>query len=265
MKITNLKKLKPKKLIVFDLDGTLIPTKSPMEPDMVALMAELLAQKKVAIIGGGKYGVFKTLFLQRLHYPMELYHNLFLFPTTSTAFYRYNKGWKKIYEHQLTKEQRTRIIATFHRVFKEIGYKQPKKIYGTLIEDRGTQVTYSVFGQDIVKALGMRGVKMKLDWKKKHTPTKIKIAKLVAKYLPDLEVRAAGYTSIDVTKKGIDKAYGLHQIEKYLKVKVKDMLFVGDAIEPGGNDYAVVKTGVDYVPVDGPADSKKVIEAILAK
>jgi hypothetical protein len=74
-----------------------------------------------------------------------------------------------------------------------------------------------------------------------------------------------GITTIDVTHKGIDKAYGIRQMEKYLKVKIKDMLFVGDAIYPHGNDYAAVKTGIDYIKVEGPSQTKKVIKEILKK
>jgi hypothetical protein len=52
-------------------------------------------------------------------------------------------------------------------------------------------------------------------------------------------------------------------MEKYLKIKIQDMLFVGDAIFPGGNDYAALKSGVDYVKVNSPDDTKNLINAIL--
>ncbi len=265
MKITNLKKLKPKKLIVFDLDGTLAPTKSPMDNEMVGLMTELLQKKHVAVIGGGKRALFDLQLLNPMAKQKKLFKNLFLFPTTATTFLRYDRGWKKVYAHQLTREQVTKINETFNRVFDEIGYSHPKKTYGTLIENRGTQVSFSIYGQDIVKVLGKRGIKMKEEWKRKYTPVKMKIAKLVQKYLPDLEVRAAGFTTIDVTKKGIDKAYGLKQIESHLKVKIKDMVFIGDAIFPGGNDYAVTKTPIDYIPVSGTEQTKAAIREILTK
>jgi HAD superfamily hydrolase (TIGR01484 family) len=119
-------------------------------------------------------------------------------------------------------------------------------------------------GQDVVKVLGKKGLALKDKWRDENTDLKLKVAKLLQKYLPKLEVRAAGHTSVDVTKKGIDKAYGLKQIEKHLKVKIKDMLFVGDAIFPGGNDYAVVKTGVDYIQVKSPEETKKAIRAVLS-
>ncbi len=148
-------------------------------------------------------------------------------------------------------------------MFRETGYKHPKKTYGKLIENRGSQVSFSFLGQDVVKILGKRGIKMKEDWKAKNTPLKMKIAKAVAKYLPDLEVHAAGFTTIDVTNKGIDKAYGINQIHEHLFVPIKNMLFVGDAIFPGGNDYAVVKTGVGYMPVKNPEDTKRIIRQLL--
>jgi phosphomannomutase len=264
MKITNLKKLTKKDLIVFDLDGTLIRTKSPMDLEMVELMTQLLVCKKVAVIGGGKYSVFQELFLRELKCPKFLLKELFLFPTTATAFYKYQKIWKMVYSLSLNKSEVVRIKKAFHDVFEEVGYKHPKKTYGEIIENRGSQVSFSVYGQDIVRVLGDKGVKMKEKWLKDNLELKMQITKLVEKKLPNFEVRAAGFTTIDVTRKGIDKAYGIHQMKKYLKVPIGKMLFVGDAIFPGGNDYAVVKTGVDYISVKNPEETKKVIRHILS-
>jgi hypothetical protein len=264
MHITNLQKFKPKKLIVFDFDGTLAATKSAMDKEMSVLVARLLGPKKVAVIGGGKYQIFQELFVRQLRGPKKLLHNLFLFPTTATAFYRYHSGWSNVYALGLSKKEKEKINKTFKRVLKEVHYEHPKKIYGQVIEDRGSQITWSAVGQDVVKILGTKeGVALKEKWTKENKAVKMKITKLMTKYLPELEIRAAGYTSIDVTKKGIDKAYGLRQIEKHLHIKIKDMLFVGDAIFPGGNDYAIVKTGVDYVKVKGPEETKKIIREIL--
>ena len=264
MKITNLKKLKPKSLIVFDLDGTLAPTKSVIDAEMNRLMVKLLSQKKVAIIGGGKLELFKEQFLSKFKAPKENYKHLFLFPTTATTFLRYDgKKWKKVYEHKLSGVEIKKIFAAFKSALKEINYKFPKKTYGKTLENRGTQVTFSALGQDVVKVLGKKGIKLKNRWRDENTAVKLRIAKLVAKQLPNLEVRAAGHTSIDVTKKGIDKAYGLKQIEKYVHVPINKMLFVGDAIFPGGNDYAITKTKVDYCKVKNPEETKKIIRHIL--
>lgn len=265
MKLTSLNRLKPKKLIVFDLDGTIARTKSPMDQEMAELMTKLVSNYKVAVIGGGKIDLFHLQLLDDLKVKKEFLKNLYLFPTTATTFLVYKNGWKKVYSLKLSRSEVKKIKAAFEKVFKEIGYQHPKKTYGEIIEDRGSQVSFSVYGQDLVTALGDKGIRMKEQWKRKYTPVKMKIAQHLSKHLPEFEVRAAGFTTVDVTKKGIDKAYGLKQIEKYLKVKIKDMVFIGDAIFPGGNDYAVTKTPVDYIKVDGPEETKKVIRHLLQK
>jgi len=259
-----MKNIHDKKLIVFDLDGTLAASKAPIDKEMDRLFTQLLAAKKVAVIGGGKYDLFKLQLISALTAPKSLLKNLFLFPTTSTAFYRYDGGWKNIYRHTLSKEERTTIKEAFKEVLKQSGYVPPKKTYGKVLEDRGTQITFSALGQDIVAVLGKKeGVRLKEKWKNENTPMKLKMAKMLAKRLSGLEVHAAGFTSIDVTHKGIDKAYGLHQIEKYLHIPIKDMVFIGDALFPGGNDYAVKKTGVQAIPVNDPEETKEIIRKII--
>ncbi len=263
MQITNYKKIQNKKLIVFDLDGTLAPTKAQMDREMDKLITVLLKQKKVAIIGGGKWGLFKHQFLNELTAPKVLYKNLFMFPTTGTTFLHYKQGWKRVYEHKLSPLEVKAIYKAIQIVLKEINYTSPKKTYGKIVENRGSQITWSALGQDVVKVLGKKGIELKNAWRDKQAPLKLKIAQHLKKYLPNLEIHSAGHTSIDITKKGIDKAYGIRQMEKYLKVKIKDMLFVGDAIFPGGNDFPALKSGVDYVKVKSPEDTKQLIQAIL--
>lgn len=259
------RKLKDKKLIIFDLDGTLTESKSYMDAEMSRLLCEILAKKTVAVIGGGKYDLFKKQFLSKLKCPKKLLTKLYLFPTTATIFYHHNgRAWKKVYEYKLPPQTRKKIIKAFEKVFRGLNYNHPKKTYGKIIEDRGSQITFSALGQNVVEKLGAKGIRMKKDWKRKNQGLKMKIARQLQKLLPNLEVRAAGYTSIDVTRKGIDKAYGIRQIQRYLKIPIKNMIFVGDALEPGGNDYAARKTGIKCIEVSGPAEAKKIIKAAIA-
>ena len=257
-------RLLQKSLIVFDLDGTLTPTKSPLEPEMSRALAALLAEKKVAVIGGGSYKQFRKQFLGNLNCPPVLLENLFLFPTTATAFYRYRKGWKNVYAHFLSGSQKKKIRKAVADAFREAQYIPPKKTYGKTLEDRESQMSYSFLGQDVVAQLGKKGVRMKEEWTRKNTPLKLNIARLLQKRLPELEVHAAGFTTIDITRPGIDKAYGVRQIEKYLHIPVKDMVFIGDALYPGGNDAAAKKTGIQTMAVSGPSDTIKIIKRILS-
>ncbi len=258
-----MKKLSGKDLVVFDMDGTLTPSKSIADREMIGLLLRLLAVKHVAVIGGGKYSLFKEQLLEQLPRHDARLGNLFLFPTTSNAFYRYHGTWKNVYALKLSKREKAQIRKAFAAVLKEVRYVRPKKVYGVTLEDRGTQMSFSPLGQDVVAVLGKKGIRMKEEWKKQNNPLRFKIARLLAKKLPKLEVRVGGLTTIDITRKGIDKAYGVRQIEKHLNVPIKKMVFVGDALYPGGNDYAARKTGVQCIAVRGPKDTKKIIKNIL--
>jgi HAD superfamily hydrolase (TIGR01484 family) len=160
--------------------------------------------------------------------------------------------------------EKKKIMHAFEDAFSVTGYIHPKKTWGKVIEDRDTQITFSALGQDIVTMLGTKkGVALKQQWKDENNTLRLKMAKLMQRELPNFEVRTGGLTSIDVTQKGIDKAYGVRQIEKVLKIPIKDMLFVGDALYPGGNDAAAKKTGVQTMAVKGPADTIDIIKKIV--
>lgn len=257
-----LKKFKEKELVVFDLDGTLVRSKSTMDKEMVSLLLRLLEKKRVAVISGGKLEQFDRSLLQPLGIHPDVLQNLFLFPTTSTSFYRYRGNWKKVYAHSLTRAEKKEIYKAFLHAFRKTKYIHPKEIYGKIIEDRGTQLTFSALGQDVVMVLGEKGLRLKEEWYAKDP--RPEIMRAMKPLLLGFEVKSGGLTSIDVTRKGIDKAYGVRQIRDHLKVPVKNMLFLGDAMSPGGNDYAALKTGIDHIKVAGPEDTKKAIRYILS-
>ena len=255
-----------KKIIIFDLDGTLTESKTDMDEEMAELFGKLLSIKQVAVIGGQQYSRFKEQFLNKLSVPEELFQNLYLFPTTATSFYRHinndwhkheDSDWQKVYSQDLTEEEKTRILDAFKKTFADINYIQPEKIYGELIEDRGTQMTFSALGQKAPLAL-------KEKWKREHADTKLKIAEILRNYLPDMEVGVAGWTSIDVTHKGVDKEYGVKQIKENLGIDFEDMLFVGDALFPGGNDSAVLRTSVLCFEVKSVEDTKQLIMELIS-
>ncbi len=87
---------------------------------------------------------------------------------------------------------------------------------------------------------------------------------LLDKLIPEFSVNLGGTTSVDITKPGIDKAYGIHKLRDILHIPIDEMLFIGDAVFPGGNDYPAKQAGVDSIRVRDPEESKRVIEAIVA-
>lgn len=259
------RKLRQKKVVVFDIDGTLTPSKAPADKEMIGLLLGLLDKRSVAIIGGGKYSLFKEQLVEQLPNQDRRLEKLYLFPTNSTAFYRFNDSWYEVYSHELSVQEKEKIKKAFDETFHKVEYHYPEKTYGPVIEDRDTQITFSALGQEVVAMCGEKvGVKLKEDWNKKYDILRQRMRDILQELLPEFEVRAGGLTSIDVTRKGIDKAYGVRQIAEHLGVKIKDMLFVGDAIFPGGNDYAALKTGIDYVKVKNPTDTKELIRNLIS-
>ncbi|MDO8585031.1 MAG: HAD-IIB family hydrolase [bacterium] len=250
--------MRNKKLIIFDLDGTLAPSKSPMDADMSGLLSDLLRTRMVAVISGGSLAQFQKQFLGSLNAAPELLKNLYLFPTCGAAFYRYKESsgaWQCVYTEALTADEKVRAGSAFTKAFRDLNHKHPETLYGDVLEDRGTQVTFSALGQ-------RAPLPLKAAWDP-DSKKRLRIAEAVQKYIPDLEVRVGGTTSIDITRPGVDKAYGIKKMEEYLGVTKAEMLFVGDAIFPGGNDYPPKAMGVDCVPVENPDDTKGLIRTLL--
>lgn len=252
-----------KKLIAFDLDGTLAPSKSHFDSRMVALFDRLLAKYEVCVISGAKIELFHQQFLSQITTEPASLARLHLMPTSGTRYYRFKKGeWKMEYAEDFTDKQKRQIIKALQEGLDESGYAVDKT-YGETIEDRDSQITLSILGQDIVAELGAEGVEIKEAWDPDGTK-KMEIRDIVAAKIPEFSVRAAGATSIDITRPGVDKAYGMEKLMQATGFSKDDILFMGDKILPGGNDYPVEQMGIDCISVRSWEDTAYAIEGILS-
>lgn len=243
-----------KKLIVFDLDGTLAESKSPVDAEMAKLLDSLLGIVKVAVISGGNWPQFETQVLANLSHGESL-KNLSLLPTCGTKFYSYGDGWTKIYSEDFSTGEKVKITRALQQVSDDSGLK-PTRVWGEVIEDRGSQITFSALGQQAP-----------LEAKEKWDPDFSKRKKMkdrLAQLIPEFSVRLGGTTSVDVTKPGIDKAYGIGKLRDTLGIAIPEMIFVGDALFPGGNDYPAEEAGALSIQVKNPHETKRVIETIIA-
>ncbi len=243
-----------KKLIVFDLDGTLAESKSSLDAEMSRLLGDLLGILKVAVISGGGWPQFEKQVLSHLPHDESLM-SLSLLPTCGTQFFSYAREWKKIYSEDFTADEKQKIVSALQKAVEQAGFKPPK-VWGEVIEDRGSQITFSALGQQAP-------LEEKTKWDPDYAKRK-KIKAIVDTSIPEFSVRMGGATSIDVTKPGIDKAYGIHKLRDVLGISLKEMIFVGDALFPGGNDYPAQQAGVIAIPVQGPHETKRVVETIIA-
>ncbi len=253
--LPNFKKFR---LVIADLDETLTKSKTLMDSEMSGLIGELLDYKAFAVISGGAYPQFQKQFVTSLDISGERAKRLYLLPTCATSMYIMKDGrWTSVYNETIPADTKKEIIKAFETALDEWGFKRPQKIYGELIEDRGTQITFSAFGQ-------LAPLELKVTWDA-DSKKRIQIIEHLAKYLPaGYQAKAGGSTSIDVTCEGIDKGYGIHKIEEKLGYVKDDMVFIGDKIFEGGNDYPVKTTGVYCIQVADPEETKTVIRQIIA-
>jgi len=243
-----------KKLIVFDLDGTLAASKSSLDSEMASLLHDLLGVAQVAIISGGAWLQFEKQVLSNLPKD-DLLAKLSVLPTCGTQFFQFTGQWKKLYAEDFTADEKAKIVRSLSKAVQAAGFAV-EKTWGETIEDRGSQITYSSLGQEAP-------LEEKVKWDADFAKRK-RIKSILDTLIPEFSVRLGGATSIDVTKPGIDKAYGIRKLRDILGISIQEMIYVGDALFPGGNDYPAEQAGVISIPVKGPAETKRVIEAIIA-
>lgn len=243
-------------LVAFDLDDTLAPSKGAIDPLIAGLLRALLRTVDVAIISGGNETQFRSQVIAHLGdaAPEDL-ARLHLLPTCGTRYLRHDgTEFAPVYAHDLSEEQKSAALTALREEAERLGLWEPEP-WGEILEDRGSQITFSALGQRAPRDA-------KHDW----DPTGDKRAALrdaVAVRLPDLEVRSGGSTSIDITQAGIDKAFGMRELATRTGIPLTSMLFYGDRLDEGGNDYPVLAIGVPSVAVDGWEDTAEKLDALL--
>jgi len=242
------------KLIAFDLDDTLSPAKSPADLEMIGLLTELLKKYKVAIITWWKFETVDMQIISQIK-DKEALKNLFIFPTIWTRMYFYKDSvWNLSYSQDLSDNEVWKISSVLEKAIVYLKLK-PEQIWWEIVENRWSQVTYSALWQQAP-----------LEAKKSWDPDKIirqKIKAYIESDLLDFSIWIAWTTSIDITKKGFDKSFGVDMMIEKLEVKKQEILFMWDAIFPGWNDYPVFEAWVTCKQVENPKDTKKFIKELL--
>jgi len=244
------------RLVAFDLDDTLAPSKGAISPRMGELLIELAERVEVAIISGGQLQQFRSQVVDRLPVAdaavLDRFH---LLPTCGTQYYRVTAdGVRTVYAHALTDDEKQRALAAVEEEARRLGLWE-SETWGDILEDRGSQITFSALGQKAP-------VEAKMAW----DPTgekKNALRDAVAVRIPELEVRSGGSTSVDITRRGIDKAFGMRQLSEQTGIPLDDMLFVGDRLDEHGNDYPVLAMGVTCHAVTGWEDTISYLEQLI--
>lgn len=244
------------KLVAFDLDGTLAESKQRVSAEMGELLSQLLKKTPVAVMSGASFAQFEIQFFPAVP-PETNFSHLYLFPVNAAqCFVNVNGKWLPEYDHAFSQTEREHIHAAIDEALLEVGIPIPAQVFGERTQDRGAQITFSAVGQNAPVAA-------KKEWAEMHNEERKKFRDVLAQKLPNFSVSTGGITSVDITPQGVNKAYGIRRLTELTKVPVDQMLYVGDALEEGGNDSVVIETGVKTHAVFGPNETAALIETLL--
>ena len=243
------------KLIAFDLDGTLAESKEAIDQEMAWLLISLLERFEVAIISGGDFPQFEKQVLPFLGNSPKL-HKLHLYPTCGAKWYSFNgTEFIKEYSEDLSQEDIYSTISAIEDTIQEL-WVTPVRVYGPPIENRWTQITYS--------ALWQFAPASEKKWWDADFKKRIQIRDMILWKIPaHLSVSMGGSTSIDITRKWIDKSHAIDKIMKKLIIRPEEIFFIGDALLIGGNDYPVIATWAKWLQVSNHSETKHFISSLL--
>ncbi len=249
-------KYKDKKIIAFDLDGTLTESRTRMDEEMIKLFSSLISKFKVGVISGGLLSQFEKQLFEPLGKDPNL-SNLVILPANGTSFYTFENGeLKALYKKELAEEEKKKITEACLEVIKETGYEQLFIDKRGKIADKEGQMSLAMYDPDWE-------LSEKIIWDPDRTKRE-PIRKLLQEKLLNYEVKIGGTTTLDITPKGVDKGLAMNEILEYFKLPKESALFMGDAIFPGGNDYAAAQV-VDGINVLNPEETKKNIKYLLGE
>jgi phosphomannomutase len=246
------------KLIAFDLDGTLAESKQRLSADIGEMVAQLSRAMPVAIMSGAGFPQFERQFFPALPDEANL-ANIYIFPDNAAQCFVYkNNAWHPQYDQSFSPQEKEHIMDALKKALGEVGLSTaPVRIWGERIEDRGAEIAFSPLGQNAP-------LDAKEEWHEKNNATRRALHDALNRLLPEFANAMGGLTTIDITRKGITKAYGITRLAELSGIPVSQMLYVGDALEEGGNDSVVIETGVKTHEVFGPKETAALIEEILA-
>tara|TARA_Y100000593_G_scaffold44732_1_gene85262 strand:+ start:514 stop:1239 length:726 start_codon:yes stop_codon:yes gene_type:complete len=211
------------KVFIFDVDGTLTPSRRTMTPEFEEFFYQWSRGKKYYLVSGSDLVKMKeqvgVLYLSRANG---------IFCCGGNQFYD-QPGEKLIYENKFKPPETLLTYLGFQTKISDTPVKSTNHR-----EDRGSMLNFSVVGRDCTQE--QRDEYFEWDTK---TGERKKIAKEIMDGWPELDAVIGGQISIDIVPKGYDKSQVLPHIEK--RENADEYIFVGDRIEEGGNDYPLGK------------------------
>jgi len=245
----------PPRIVILDLDNTLAESFQPLTAEMAERLAKVTAKMRAVIMTSAGWKRIERDVLPNLAAGTDL-ANLFLFTDSSGSCRQYVRGaWRETYALGFSREEREHIKKTLNECIEETDVVRDAPLWGPRIIERDASIAFAALGLDAP-------AHEKREWDPDSSKRR-KLLECLSERLPECEVRIGGTTTVDITRRGITKAHGVRWLAKELGIEPKEMLFIGDSLYPGGNDAAVIETGIRTSEVSGPEDTARILDALL--
>ena len=257
-----------KKIVLFDMDGTLTPPRKKMDWDIIDQLCDLQrAGFEIGILTGSDMNYVEQqcdlIFDLSPVDPFEVHY----LPCNGTKYYRLsNNGFNAIYEKNMRQELQeddwrrlmqllTSLQSSITRVHRNI------PMTGNFISYRGSTVNWCPIGRAANEAdrtewvLWDRRQRIRENW--------LTIARqgLNNADLEHIIIKLGGDTSFDIYPEGWDKTFAFSNFKDYDKI-----YFVGDRCGKHGNDHeAYLLAGELGYSTTGPKETIQIIKEIIKK
>ena len=243
------------KIFIFDVDGTLTPSRLPMTKEFKKFFSIWSQLNTFYLVTGSDLPKLQE---QMCMYDIEAER---IFTCCGNQMWKPNpsvpiQSADLIYDNKF-KPPKDLIEYLERKVLKS---EYPNRC-GNHIEDRGSMVNFSVVGRDCTQEQR----EDYFEWDKAMGERNIMCMEIKGTY-PGIDAVVGGQISIDIYPKGNDKSQVLEHIEK--RHSNGKIIFIGDGIENGGNDYPLAELmdnleGCDWYHTKGWKHTKEILESLI--
>ncbi len=241
------------RVLACDIDGTLAYSDTEISGEMLEAISKLQEKYIFVTIGNSNFNRLYWQFIKK--YSEVVGNDMYFFPLGGLEGYMINKdGLIKIYSNDFSLEEKYELINVLSDLIREENIVP--ETYDQ-IEDRGSMICLAPIGNKAKKES-----KKSYDVDKKK---RIRLIEILKEKLGDekYDFKIGGTTHIDITKKGFTKAYGVRRIKEILNCEFDEILFFGDDLQEGGNDFPVKEHLKNLVEVDNPEETLEKFREII--
>ena len=256
-----------KKIVLFDMDGTLTPPRKELDRDLIPALRELAKISEIGIVTGSDHNYV----LQQMGLLMEnteIRYKLHILPCNGTKYYP--PPLSASHKHELTFEKNMREELGemhFSSIMQQILRRQAQlhlynlPLTGHFVDYRGSMINWCPIGRNAT--LDERSAFVEFDRGFSHGNFRNIVAEQLREEFKnsniDLSIKTGGETSFDIYPKGWDKTFALQHFPD------KEIWFIGDKCHEGGNDEEIYKALLpnNSFSVESPTETKDIIEKVL--